>query len=258
MLSRLHAPAYVDAFLQGIEPLASSQGIRWSEAVRDATLAMLSGQLAGARHALTHGIAMNLARGFHHAVRERGSGFCAINGLALVALAMPDKRIFVIDCDEHGGNGTEEFAANLPNLYTASVFGTRFGCLGGVRSWAYQVSVRKRGFAEYMFALGEVRALIETYQPDLILYQAGADCHRNDPKSLAGLSTSNLFNRDLIVFNMAHSLRIPLLFVVAGGYQDAPKVGRLNVNTVRAARYIYRDHPSSLAHPQQEAAPCCP
>ncbi len=239
-LAGLHAPDYLDAFLQGREPKASSQGIGWTPAVRDATLSMLAGQLAGAEHALRHGIAMNLARGFHHAVYERGSGFCALNGLALVAHCRPDLRIFVVDCDEHGGNGTEEFAARLPNLYTASIFGTRFGCYGGVRSWAYKVNTARRGFAEYLFVLGQVRALLVEARPDLVIFQAGVDCHLDDPKSQAGLSTAELFYRDLAVFGMVRDLAIPILFVVAGGYQKAETVARLNANTVRAARYIHR------------------
>ena len=36
----LHEPAYLQAFLQGDEPMASRQGIPWSPAMRDATLAI--------------------------------------------------------------------------------------------------------------------------------------------------------------------------------------------------------------------------
>jgi acetoin utilization deacetylase AcuC-like enzyme len=183
---------------------------------------------------------MNVARGFHHAVYERGSGYCAINGLAIVPHCMPGLRVFVIDCDEHGGNGTEEFAARLPNLYCASIFGTRFGCYGGVRSWAFKVEAAPEGFQRYLSALGEVRCLLQTVRPDLVIYQAGVDCHQDDPKSRSGLTTSNLFDRDVTVFNMVRGLNLPILFVVAGGYQQAEKVARLNCNTVRAARYVYR------------------
>jgi len=82
-------------------------------------------------------------------VPSRGSGFCPINGLALVALRMPRLRTFVVDCDERGDNGTEEFAARLPNLYTASIFGTRFGCLGGERSWANEKGRPKPPFPSH-------------------------------------------------------------------------------------------------------------
>ncbi|MCW8194592.1 histone deacetylase [Proteobacteria bacterium 005FR1] len=238
-LDGLHCAGYVSAFRRGIEPLASSQGIAWSPAVRDATFAMLSGQLAAASHALQYGVAMNLARGFHHAVRERGMGFCALNGLALVAHCFPDKRIFVLDCDEHGGNGTEEFAAELNNLFTYSIFGTRFGCRGGLRSWAVQVYVQRQGFVAYETALRDAQRVVAREKIDLILYQAGADCHWRDPKGRAGLTTRQLYQRDLAVFRIARDLQIPVLFNVAGGYQNPLTIARLNANTVRAACKIF-------------------
>lgn len=239
-LSGLHDEAYLQAFLAGTEPMASRQGIPWSPRVRDATLAMLGGQLAAAEAAQRHGIAMNIARGFHHAVPACGSGYCPLNGLALLAHAAPEKRVMVIDCDEHGGNGTEEFAARMPNLHNVSIFGTRFGCRGGTRSWATQVRVREQGFQRYLDALDEAASLVDAHRPDLLVYQAGADCHEDDPKSQVGLTTAQMFVRDLYVFRMARARRIPIVFVVAGGYQQAQRVARLNANTVRAARHAWR------------------
>lgn len=239
-LRGLHCDRYLDAFFTGQEPLASSQGVPWSAALRDATLCMLGGQLAGARHALGTGIAMNLARGFHHAVYERGSGFCALNGIALVAHAMPDKRVVVLDCDEHGGNGTEEYAARLENLHALSIFGTRFGCYGGLRSHAFHVNVRKNGFSHYLDALQQSVDIAAGLRPDLLIYQAGVDCHSADPKSQAGLSTREIFYRDLFVFKAACSMRTPILFLVGGGYQRARRIAQLNFNTIVAAHAAHR------------------
>ena len=239
LLRGLHAEVYLDAFHRGLEPLASSQGIGWSPAVRDAAYAMLAGQIAAARHACAHGIAMNLARGFHHAVFERGSGFCALNGLALLAHLSPQTRVFVIDCDEHGGNGTEEFAARLPNLYNASMFGTRFGCVGNERSWPFEVRLARDGAGAHLRVLERIEALVVAHAPDLIVYQAGADSHERDPKSLSGFSDKALAERDLTVFGMARRLGIPILFVVAGGYQAAADVARVNEATVRCALKVH-------------------
>lgn len=238
-LAGLHSEGYLDAFLRGREPLASSQGIAWSPMLRDATLAMLSGQMEAARHALEHGIAMNLARGFHHAVYERGAGFCPINGLALVAHAMPDKRIFVIDCDEHGGNGTEEFTQRLPNLYNASLFGTRFGCLGHERSWPFEVRVPRDGYAAYAKALRQIESLLEAMRPDLVLYQAGTDCHVGDPKSRVRLTSRRMLDRDLRVFRMIRRFNLPVVIVVAGGYQGAAEIAELNARTLLAAHHVF-------------------
>jgi acetoin utilization deacetylase AcuC-like enzyme len=239
VLVGLHDQDYLEAFDQGIEPLASSQGIAWSPAVRDAVYAMLSGQLAATSHALRHGVAMNFARGFHHAVRQRGLGFCALNGLALVAHARPELRVFVVDCDEHGGNGTEEFAAELPNLFHASIFGTRFGCRGGTRSWGFQVGGPAGNWPGYRKALQRVEELLEAHRPDLLIYQAGADCHLDDPKSQARIDERAMYERDLIVFRAAARLAIPTVFVVAGGYQAPEIVARFNENSVRAARVAF-------------------
>lgn len=235
LLRGLHAESYLEAFECGTEPLASSQGIPWSPRLRDATYAMLAGQLAAVDHALDHGIAMNLARGFHHAVFERGAGFCPLNGLAFVAQCRPDLRVFVVDCDEHGGNGTEEYAARLPNLYNASMFGTRFGCIGNARSWPFEVRLARDGRRAHLVALERIEALVRATAPDLLLYQAGADSHEHDPKSCSGFSARALVERDLRVFAMARRLAIPIVVIVAGGYQAAEAIARINAATARCA-----------------------
>ena len=239
LLQGLHSDNYLHDFLEGREPLASSQGIKWSPNIRDAVLAMLGGQLEGAEAAFQHGIAMNIARGFHHAVYERGSGYCAINGLALIAHRYPHKRIAVLDCDEHGGNGTEEFTARLPNLFNISIFGTRFGCRGSARSWALKVLAQEAGFDIYISALRAAEDLISDLNPDILLYQAGTDCHHEDPKNRSGLTTEELYLRDQFVFTLARQRRIPILFIVAGGYQSPENIAKLNVNTVHAALSVF-------------------
>jgi acetoin utilization deacetylase AcuC-like enzyme len=239
-LDGLHDPVYLEAFHRGTEPLGSSQGIAWSEAIRDATYAMLGGQLAAVDHALREGIALNLARGFHHAVRARGAGHCALNGLALVAHARPDLRVLVIDCDEHGGNGTEEFAAELGNLHSVSIFGTRFGCRGGTRSWAFHTPDAGTDFTIYRDALRATREIARDVQPGVILFQAGADCHENDPKSRARLTATQMFERDLAVFGLAADLDVPIVGLLGGGYQDPSAVAQLNANTARAAVEVTR------------------
>lgn len=239
LLNGLHSDKYIHDFLNGVEPLASSQGIRWTPDIRDASLAMLSGQLEAANHALQHGIAMNVARGFHHAVRERGSGYCPLNGLALVAHVLTDKRVLVVDCDEHGGNGTEEFSEEMPNLFNLSIFGTRFGCRGGKRSWAFRVAAKTDGFDRYLSSLQMAEKLINELHPDIIIYQAGADCHEDDPKSLTRLTTEEMYARDSYVFQLAKKHEVPVLFVIAGGYQHPRKISELNANTVRAALSCY-------------------
>ena len=236
-LRRLHAPAYVDAFLAGRGSLASAQGWPWTPQIRDGVLAINGGQLLGAELALQHGIAANIAQGFHHAGYECGGGYCTFNGLALVAQEFPDKRVFVLDCDEHGGNGTEEFTHRLPNLFNFSIHGTPFGMRGGERSIRRTVRTLAGDFAPYRQALDDAFDMVESFRPDLILYQAGADPHRGDPLGSLGMTTEQLFERDRLVFDFCRRKGIPVLFVLAGGYQEpiATKLLPLHVNTFRAA-----------------------
>jgi IMP dehydrogenase/GMP reductase len=53
---------------------------------------------------------------------------------------------------------------------------------------------------------------------DLVLYQAGADPHQNDP--LGGwMTTAELRERDALVFETARARGLPLVWNLAGGYQ---------------------------------------
>ena len=74
---------------------------------------------------------------------------------------------------------------------------------------------------------------------DLILYQAGADVHKDDP--LGGvLSTEQMACRDRMVFEGARACRLPLAWNLAGGYQRDEEgtilpVLRLHEQTYRIA-----------------------
>jgi acetoin utilization deacetylase AcuC-like enzyme len=83
------------------------------------------------------------------------------------------------------------------------------------------------------------RQLREMTACDLVLYQAGADPHIDDP--LGGwLTTAELAARDAIVFEAFAERSIPVVWNLAGGYQrepdgSIPKVLEIHANTARAA-----------------------
>lgn len=239
ILRTLHEPSYVDAFLQGKAPLAGMSSFKWSEQLRDAVLAIQAGQLKAADIALSEGMCANIAQGFHHAVYEYGGGFCTFNGLALVAQQHPDKKVFVLDCDQHGGNGTAEFTTRLPNLFNFTIFGLRYGCRDFERSIGRYISIYDGTFAKYEQALYEAFEHILIQKTDLLIYQAGMDCHQADPYGSAWFDTAALYQRDCMVFEFAKKHRIPMMFVLAGGYQALPELVKLHVSTFRAASQFY-------------------
>ena len=236
-LRGLHDDAYLDAMLSGTLPLASSAYLPWSETLVNACLHMLGGQLLGAQLALAHGRSINLACGFHHAHPNTGGGFCVFNGLALVAHAYPKLTVAVFDCDEHGGDGTEAFAKRMSNLNTFSVFGSRFGVRGGVRSRAFHVP---GGGSEtvnqlYLAVVDQVLDEILALAPDLVVYQAGMDSHEHDPRATLKLNTATLARRDQVVFATFRQAEIPVLGVLAGAYQGPQQVAEMYRNMLLAA-----------------------
>ena len=239
LLRRLHNPAFVDAFLTGQAPLAQSQRFIWSEQLRDAVLHIQGGQLCAAEIALREGIAANIAQGFHHASYESGAAYCTFNGLALVAKQNPEKRIFVLDCDQHGGDGTAIFTNRLTNLVNFGIFGIRFGCKAGERSLTRYIHPKQGNFDLYRESIFEAFQYASRWEADLIIYQAGMDCHQHDKYGSKWLTTELLFERDRLVFDMAKRMKIPMLFVLAGGYQALDDLVPLHVNTFKAANEVY-------------------
>lgn len=240
-LRRLHLPEFVDAFLTGKRPLASWQGWPWTSEIRDGVLAINAGQLVAAGFALQDGIAANIAQGFHHACYRRGENFCTFNGLALVAQEYPGKRVVVLDCDEHGGNGTAEFTTRFENLYNYSICGAHWSFEENTRSILKALSPTGGNFQPYQTALRHAFETITRWKPDLILYQAGMDPHADDPLGSLELSSEQLWMRDRLVFKFCKEMKIPVMFVLAGGYQTPieTRLVPLHVNTFKAAAEVF-------------------
>jgi acetoin utilization deacetylase AcuC-like enzyme len=240
-LRSLHDHDYVRAFITGKGRLASSQGWDWTPQIRNGVLAINAGQILVAQMALEFGVAANVAQGFHHAKPERGWYFCTFNGLALVAQEFPEKRVFVLDCDEHCGDGTAEFTKKLSNLFNFSINGTNWGMYEGSRSICRNIKTTPDSFRDYKKALLEGFNCAREWSADLIIYQAGADTHVDDPMSTGILNTEQMLERDRMVFAHFHKSGIPIFFVIAGGYQTPieEKLLPLHLNTFKAAYEEY-------------------
>lgn len=238
-LFALHDADYVRAMLSGTSPLSGAAHLPWSQSLVDACRFMLGGQKAAARLAMERGFAMNLALGFHHAHPERGGGFCVFNGLAHVARCFPDRRIVVLDCDEHGGDGTAVFAERLSNLHAISVFGSRFGLLPHERSHVLQVPRGEHAGRSMLEAIAQALDIIHNLNPDLVLYQAGADMHIDDAKSTLHIDGATIELRDHQVLQALHVMQIPTLCSLGGSYQAVPVTAQIYSQTVRTSHRIF-------------------
>jgi acetoin utilization deacetylase AcuC-like enzyme len=186
--------------------------------------------LAAAREALQSGIACAPVSGFHHAGHSSAAGFCTFNGLMVTALKLllekKVKRVLILDLDQHYGNGTDEIKRVLG--VGQQVINFTFGRWYGRPEHATQYLDRLR------------RVIKQFPRFDLILFQAGADVHVDDP--LGGvLNSSQIRERDRIVFEAAKATRVPLAWDLAGGYQDPiSAVVRIHRATMEECIRAYR------------------
>lgn len=198
-----------------------------------ASLPWTSGSMyAAARSALTTGgVAVSPTSGFHHAGYSYSGGFCTFNGLMVSAIKLLNEhslhRVGIIDCDQHYGDGTDDIIRTL-------------GLEEKVRHYTF--GANRRPLPEYEdewldFYGNDV--LPKFGDCDVVLYQAGADPHVDDP--LGGLLTTDAMRkRDWLTFDRLKNLGVPVAWNLAGGYQrPLQKVIELHVNTMLECARVY-------------------
>jgi acetoin utilization deacetylase AcuC-like enzyme len=256
-LLRVHTPEYVNAIATG-EPraLAESQKFPWSPGLATGVRLTNGAAVAAVSAALDERVACALASGFHHAHADHGEGFCTFNGLvvALEDACVTGKiaRALIVDLDLHYGNGTASLLPSRPHLHALSIYGSWYKdnrASSDVTSerapdTANSVSIavpNGASGAEYLAIIE--RALgpaIERARPDVILYQAGADPYREDPYSPLDVGIDDLAKRDETVFAVARDAKIPIAWVLAGGYtKDITKIVAVHANTFEAAARVF-------------------
>ena len=230
-LSLVHDREHVLAILEGRE----ENGFGNCSPEVAASLPFTSGSmLSAARHVLRHGgVAAAPVSGFHHAGFAHAAGFCTFNGLMVAAAALKAeglaKKVGIIDCDMHYGDGTDDIIEHI-------------GAAGWIRHFSAGLDFGSpEQVGEFFKRLPlELRAMSDC---DVILCQLGADPHKNDPwadgsrrsNSPSGTGSSS---RRLVAWEF------PLVWNLAGGYQveadgSIPRVLEIHDNTVRECVIVY-------------------
>ena len=104
-------------------------GFPWSPQMVVRTRHVAGGTIAACRAALDDGMAFNLAGGTHHAHSDFGAGYCVTNDSAIAVRAVQAekrvRRVVIIDCDVHQGDGTARIFAGDPSVFTFSIHGEK-------------------------------------------------------------------------------------------------------------------------------------
>lgn len=248
-LELVHDRAYHEAFARDrLDRQAQRRiGLPATPPLVQRTWLAVGGSLLTARLALKHGLACHLAGGTHHAFPGYGSGFCIFNDLAICARVLLEEeglsRLLVVDLDVHQGDATALIFQSDPRVFTfsahaASNFPARKQrsdldlALGdGVDDHAYLALIGDR-----------LPDLLDRFQPQLVLYNAGVDPHRDDRLGRLALTDLGLLQRDHLVLDACLRRGIAVATVIGGGYDAMTPLVKRHALVFRAASDQARLH----------------
>ena len=224
-LLRVHDRGYVGRVFSGTLTRDEQRriGFPWSEPLVERSLRSTGAAIDAAAAAVDDGIAASLAGGTHHAGTSWGEGFCVFNDTAVAAREMQARgaarRVLILDCDVHQGNGTAEIFAADPTVFTMSIHGARNFPL---RKYPSSLDVPlDDGTDDETYLAALAPAVAESFdrgRPDLVFYIAGADPYEHDRLGRLRLTKQGLFDRDRLVLDAARAAGVPLAIVLGGGY----------------------------------------
>ncbi|MEO8335589.1 MAG: histone deacetylase [bacterium] len=216
-------------------------GLPWSPELVERSRRAAGGTLAGARHALAHGVAMNLAGGTHHAFADHGEGFCVYNDVAVAIRVLQGEKLIrraaVIDLDVHQGNGTHSIFASDDSVYTFSMHGGKNYPFHKVAGTLDVELADGTGDEEYLSLLtSSLPGVLAASAPDLVLYIAGADPHEGDALGRLKLTFEGLARRDAYVMSQCREVGLPIVIMIGGGYgKRIEDTVRVHTETARIA-----------------------
>lgn len=249
VLALAHHPDYIHRVSAGLLAPAEQKaiGFPWSPQMVERSRRSTGATIAACRTAFASGVAANLAGGTHHAYASRGEGFCIFNDSAVAARLMQAerlaRRVAVVDLDVHQGNGTASILARDESVFTLSLHAENNFPFSKECSDLDVALADGTGDADYLHALREAMSeMFARFDPDLIIYLAGADPHEGDRLGRLKLSMNGLAARDRMVLGEANRRGIPVAVTMAGGYgkniQDTVDV---HIQTIGIASEYCRD-----------------
>ncbi|MDQ6792351.1 MAG: acetoin utilization protein AcuC [Candidatus Dormibacteraeota bacterium] len=211
-LALCHSPRYVELVAALSDPARRSV-VSWedraeagfasadnpvADGMHEACATIVGGSLMAAE-AVHTGAALhsfNPAGGLHHAMRDRASGFCVYNDIAIAVawLRTQGHRVACVDVDVHHGDGTQALFYSDPEVLTISLHesgrylfpGTGFPDevgAGAARGTSANLPLQPYSWDEPLLAAFEavVPPLLREFRPTILVTQDGCDTHFLDP-----------------------------------------------------------------------------
>ncbi|WP_166826593.1 histone deacetylase family protein [Thalassoroseus pseudoceratinae] len=239
-----HQPDYIRRVADGelTRQEVKRIGFPWSRGLVERSRRSVGGTISACQSALECGVGGNLAGGTHHAFADRGEGYCVFNDAVVAARVLQStghaRRIAIIDCDVHQGNGSAAMTVGDPTIFTFSIHGEKnwphrkeqsdldVGLPDGTEDEAYLVALR-----------AGIDQTLTQAEPELVIYVAGADPYHADTLGRLRLSKSGLAQRDRLVIESCRERGIPVAVCMAGGYSpNIEDIVDIHFQTLRTLR----------------------
>ena len=240
---RAHDPDFVRRLLNG--ELSDKEirrvGLPWSPEIVQRTRYSVGGTIAACRAALDEGVAVNLGGGTHHAFRDHGQGYCWLNDTAIAARAMQAeglvRKVLIIDCDVHQGNGTAAILKDDATVFTFSIHGKNNFPYQKEKSDLDVELADGTDDAVYLEALNKgIKRSLDNFSADLVIYLAGADPYQKDRFGRLALTKEGLAQRDRLVLRYCYEAGLPAAVTMAGGYaRNLKDIVDINFQTILSA-----------------------
>ncbi len=145
------------------------------------------------------------------------------------------ERALVVDVDVHHGNGTAAIFASDESVFTLSIH--QFNNYPQYKPPS-DIDVNLEdgvGDEDYLERLDHgVEEALSRFDPQLLMYVAGADPYKEDQLGGLALTIDGLTQRDRLVFGIARDRKIPVCVTLAGGYaKRVEDTVTIHANTAR-------------------------
>lgn len=215
-------------------------GFPWSPQLVERSRRSVGGTIAAVQAALHEGLGINLAGGTHHARADRGSGFCVFNDVAVAVREVQSAgladRVLILDCDVHQGDGTALVFAGEPSVFTFSIHGAKNFPFEKTVSTLDVPLADGTGDSAYLEALEKGASQALSFDPDLVIYLAGADPYQGDTFGRLALTKKGLEQRDQWVLERCRGAGLPTAVVMGGGYaRRISDIVDIHLATIRTA-----------------------
>jgi acetoin utilization deacetylase AcuC-like enzyme len=243
-----HTKEYVDKLFQG--RLSTSDIIRlelpYSKELVEASRICVEGTIQCLRYAVKDGISVHIGGGFHHAFADHGEGFCVFNDIAIGIKNVQKlglvKKVLVVDCDLHHGNGTAAIFSGDKSIFTFSIHQQNNYPLEKPPSNIDVGLDDGTGDSQYLSKLREyIPDIFKEFKPEFALYVAGADPYKGDQLGGLSLTIDGLKKRDEFIFGLCKRAKVPVAAVLAGGYAiNLDDTVTIHYNMIKTAKEIGR------------------